>query len=71
MSANIGIVKMKGRIFKLDKMPFETDERLQERTWFCAKEGTIDVATVSRSHKWVNEKYFNMKYIGDHNGSRS
>lgn len=70
MSANIGIVKLKGRIFKVDKVQFETDERLQDRAWFCAKEGTVDVATISRSHKWVNEKYFNMKYIGGNDGNR-
>jgi hypothetical protein len=62
MSATIGIVRINGKIFRVPRTDHETDDRLQDRTWFCAKEGAVDAVTISRSHKWVNEKYFNMKY---------
>lgn len=63
MSANIGIVRLNGRMYRVDKSAFETDDRLYMRTWFCAKRGSVDLKTMSNSQRWVNEKYFNMKYI--------
>lgn len=63
MSSSIGIVRKDGNIYRVDKAPFETDERLQMRTWYCAMKGHVDKKTISDSHKYVNEKYFNMKYI--------
>jgi hypothetical protein len=73
MSATIGIVRMNGKIFRVPKADYETDERLQDRAWLCAKEGTVDACTISRSHKWANEKYFNMKYSAENtnDGNRS
>lgn len=68
MSANIGIVKINGVIYRVAKSPFETDERLYDRAWFCAKKGCVDNVTQSQSHMWANEKYFKMKYI-DNNGN--
>jgi hypothetical protein len=62
MSANIGVVRHAGSIYIVPKTPFETDERLYDRAWFCAKKGDVTPVTISDSHKYVNEKYFNMKY---------
>jgi hypothetical protein len=67
MSANIGVVRLNGRIFRVGKTPFETDDRLQDRTWYCALQNPTDEershVLVSDSHKWANKKYFNMKYV--------
>lgn len=62
MSAQFGLVRTGGFFYRIPKAAFESDERVQDRTWFCAKEGKVDGITVSRSHMWSNEKYFNMKY---------
>lgn len=66
MSAQFGIVRMNGKLYKIYKTPYETDERLQARAWFCARKNATDDKTVSDSHIWVNEKYFGMKYKDGH-----
>lgn len=62
MSAQFGIVRTAGFFYRVPKAAFETDERLQDRSWYCAKTGKVDDVTISRSHIWSNEKYFSMKY---------
>jgi hypothetical protein len=71
MSANIGVVRMNGKMYRITKAPFETDERLQDRSWYCARYAESQTQQVcpnqvmSASHVWANEKYFNMKYRDD------
>lgn len=62
MSATIGIVRVGGFVFRVPKTAFETDEQLQDRTWWYAKNPN---ATIADTLKWRNRKYFNMKYIDD------
>lgn len=62
MSSQFGLVRMAGKLFVIDKTPHETDERLQDRAWFCAHKNATDDQTISESHMWVNKKYFDMKY---------
>lgn len=66
MSAHFGVVRMNGKLYKVDKVPYETDERLQERAWFCARKNSVDDATITDSHIWINQKYFGMKYKDGH-----
>lgn len=62
MSSQFGLVRMNGKLYKIEKVPHETDERLQERAWFCAKRDSVNNKTISDSHIWINQKYFGMKY---------
>jgi len=69
-------IRYKGMMYHIQRAPFETEDRLQDRAWFCAKNmnnATMNIAdTVNRSHKNTNKKYFNMEYVEvSSNGSES
>lgn len=66
------IVMYHGKLYKIPKAPFETEERAQDRAWYVAKKidawpnGKPDPveyeAILNESHLYANKKYFGMEY---------
>jgi hypothetical protein len=59
------VIRYKGRIFKIEKGPFEPSERAADRAWYVVKQldaGGVVHEVVSDSHKWCNDKYLGMQY---------
>lgn len=69
MSSTVGIVRAKGKIYRIEKTQYENDDMLFMRAWYCASQDKVDAKTVSDSHVWVNSKYLHMKYV-ETNGNR-
>lgn len=58
-------VRCKDIIYKVQKAPYETDDKAYDRAWYIATRlsGESDwMAKESLSHIWANDKYFGMKY---------
>lgn len=72
MSVSYCIVRYHGRIYRVPKALFETEERAQDRAWYVARKldnwinGPVDQveyeAILNESHIYVNKKYFHMEY---------
>lgn len=60
------VVVYQGRLWRIPKGPFESDERAYDRAWWIAKHRDAHTMAlrelVSRSHMWANQKYFRMDY---------
>jgi hypothetical protein len=60
---DIVIIRYQGKLWRIPKVRFETEERAKDRGWWIIKNaGSIDLESLSASHRWANEKYFGMKY---------
>ncbi len=68
------IVRYQGRLIRIPKGSFETEERAIDRTWHFAKTWNGQSESIQQTQmdtfKWANEKYFGMKYVVDE-GHRS
>lgn len=69
MSVSYVYVKYAGNLLKVQKAPYETEEKAYERAWYIAKylltgENATKswIEKESLSHIWANEKYLSMKY---------
>lgn len=59
------VVRYAGRLWEIEKAPYETEERAHDRAWWIAKNagtGKVTPELIAESFKWVNIKYFGMKY---------
>ena len=58
------ILRYKGRIYRIEKQPFETHEQLMDSTWYIAKHmnSTNYKKIFLESLQWMYEKYFKVKY---------
>ena len=61
------MVRCYGNVYKIEKAPYETDERAYDRAWYIAKhlkshQGSWDEKECL-SHIWANGVYFGMEYI--------
>ena len=62
------IIRYKGRIHKIRKAPYESDEYATLRAWYIVKELPDSMTMIekeSRSQIWINIKYFGMIYRYD------
>ena len=58
------IVKHKGKIYRILKQPFETNEQAMDRAWYIAThaEETVSLLDLEqRSLQWMYEKYLGCK----------
>ena len=69
-------IKHNGNLLKVQKAPYETEEKAYDRAWYIAKnlinisDGNDNKVITSKSweeisslsHIWANEKYLYMKY---------
>lgn len=72
MTTNYCIVRYHGKIYRVLKSLFETEERAQDRAWYIAKKLQSEISTpvhhaeyeaiVNESHIYINKKYFQMEY---------
>lgn len=53
------ILRKQGKIYRIKKAPFETNEQAMDRLWFLSSH---QEASVSDSLKWVYQKYLKVKY---------
>jgi hypothetical protein len=59
------IIRNAGKIYKIRKSPYETDEKAMDRAWFISKIIDTNISTFEKeslSHIWANEKYYGMSY---------
>lgn len=57
------IVRYNGRLWEIEKGPYETEERAYDRAWWLVKrQEPITPELIAESFKWANTKYFGMKY---------
>jgi hypothetical protein len=59
-------IRYSGKIYKIRKSPYETDEKAYDRAWYIAKLNDDSMSLIekeSRSHMWANEKYYGMTYV--------
>jgi hypothetical protein len=60
------IIRNQGKIFRIERSPFETHERTMDRGWFIVDRNPQTAAELAQaeaeSHRWANEKYCGMKY---------
>ena len=69
MTTSYVSIKYAGKLFKINKAPYETEENAYDRAWYIAKNlmtsENNDKSWIEKdglSHIWANEKYFHMKY---------
>ena len=59
-------IRNAGKIYKIRKTPYETDDKAYDRAWYIMKCSDIDDIISNEketlSHKWANEKYYGMTY---------
>jgi hypothetical protein len=58
------IVKYKGRIFRVTKQPFETQEQAMDRAWYMATHYDASVPLPQQENsalQWMYEKYLGCK----------
>lgn len=62
-------IKYAGNLLKIQKAPYETEEKAYDRGWYIAQnlmnethETKSWLEKDSLSHIWANEKYLSMKY---------
>lgn len=61
------MIKHNGYLWKVRRVPHESEEVAQDRAWYIAKhmkpnDSIFRKETLSR--QWANEKYYQMKYSG-------
>ena len=60
------IIQNGGKIYKIRKTPYETDEKAYDRGWYIMKlndtQEPISHEKETLSHKWANEKYYGITY---------
>lgn len=63
------IVYHNGKLFRIERIPFETDEQAYDRAWYVALHANESnqlnksfKQQLSEASRWVNEKYLGMKY---------
>lgn len=60
------LIRARGYIYRVEKGPFESNERTMDRGWYIVQQNpkNMDEFAVAEamSHRWVNEKYWGMKY---------
>lgn len=60
------IIRNDGKIYKVRKTPYETNEKGYDRAWYIMKNNDnlteISLEKETESHKWSNEKYYGMIY---------
>jgi hypothetical protein len=60
------VVRSHGKLFKIQKAPFETEERAYDRAWYIAKELRSHQGSWEEkdclSHIWANQTYLGMAY---------
>jgi hypothetical protein len=59
------LVRYAGNILKVEKAPFENEERANDRAWYIAMNTPSNMQweeRVSRSHIWAYKKYDNMEF---------
>lgn len=57
-------VRFQGRIWRVQKQPFETEEQARDRAWYITKL-PIDMSSLCKENEsrvWANQKYYQMKY---------
>lgn len=59
MKQDICILRKDGRIYRIKKAPFETNDQATERLWFIANNPG---KTNEDSLKWMYEKYIGVRY---------
>jgi hypothetical protein len=65
-------IKYAGNLLKVQKAPYETEEKAHDRAWYIGKKLMVNnnncdnnnswIEKNSLSHIWANEKYLSMKY---------
>lgn len=53
------ILKTNGKIYRIPKAPFETNEQVMDRCWYISKQSTVNL---SESLQWSYRKYLKVKY---------
>ncbi len=53
------ILRKQGKIYRICKAPFETNEQCMDRLWYLSSNPD---ASVEDSLKWVYQKYLKIKY---------
>lgn len=59
------MIKHNGYIWKVRRLPLESEEMAQDRAWYIAKNMKPDDSVFRKealSRQWANEKYYQMKY---------
>lgn len=65
MYANI---KYNGKIYRIKKLPYETNEQVMDRGWYIINKINNDNSlnydnVYAESLKWIHEKYIKVKYL--------
>lgn len=56
-------VRYNGRLWEIEKGPYETEERAYDRAWWIMKRNApLTPELIAESFKWANHKYFGMEY---------
>jgi hypothetical protein len=58
------VIRYEGKLVKVVKQPFESEEQAKDRAWYIAKHCLSDplVLREVKSRQWANEKFYGMKY---------
>jgi len=59
------VLKYNGKIYRVQRQPFETEEQVIDRLWYIVKHENVESKfeeVVSNSLKWMYEKYYKVKY---------
>lgn len=61
----ITLVRYQGKLWKVYKQPFETEEQAKDRAWYMVTKLAHITSIAEReclSREWANKKYYDMKY---------
>jgi len=53
------ILRKQGKIYRIVKAPYETNEQAMDRLWYISSHPE---ATIEDSLKWIYQKYLKIKY---------
>lgn len=59
------VVRHKGRLYRVPRIPFESDEQAMDRAWYIAlhcEDPNKLLQVESEAGRWIYEKYYGMKY---------
>lgn len=60
------VLRYRGKMYRIEKLPYETQEQVMDRLWYIIKHMDTDHLTYEdayhRSLQWVYEKYLKVKY---------
>ena len=65
MDTSFVVIRYNGKLHKIRKVPQENEEYATLRAWYIVKELPESMSLIekeSRSHIWINTKYFGMNY---------